>query len=361
MAEQDSDRSEHATPHKLEEARRKGQVAKSVDLTAVAILATLVLSLYALGMDGLKQALRLQLNVLARAGRGPWQADDVMAWLAQLLYGVLHILAPLFLALGVAAVLANLVQTGPVFSTKPLAPDMSRLNPATGFKRVFSLRTVYEGGKSIFKLACLSMVAYEALRDAVPGLIGLQSLDARAYLKVLLGVTTGVLVKMVLVLLLIALIDVTYTRWDYAKRMRMSRRDIKDEARHRDGDPRIRARLRELRLEMLRRSKSMRNLPAADVLITNPTHLAVALSYEHGKSAAPRLVAKGAGEMARKMRQAAGRHNIPIVQNRSLARALYKQVDYDSFVPETFYAQLAKIMVWVYTLREARQAQGRPA
>jgi flagellar biosynthetic protein FlhB len=130
---------------------------------------------------------------------------------------------------------------------------------------------------------------------------------------------------------------------------------VRDEAKNRDGDPRIRAKLRELRKEMLKRSKALRRLPGADVLITNPTHLAVALSYEHGKAGAPQVVAKGAGDIARKMREVASRHHIPIVQNRPLARALFREVDYDGYVPEKWYPQIARIMVWVYAMRETRR------
>ncbi|HYD78331.1 MAG TPA: flagellar biosynthesis protein FlhB [Paucimonas sp.] len=361
MAEQDSDRSEEATPYKLEQARKKGMVARSTDFTAMAILAALVVTLYANGWSGLKQVLRLQLNVLGHAGQLQWGANDMMAWISSMMYSVLQILAPLFLAVGVTAVLASLIQTGPIFSAKPLAPDMSRINPATGFKRLFSLRTLYEALKSTIKLLILAVVAYMAIRDALPGLAGISALEPKGYAKVLLGLSAGVLVKLVLALLVIALVDLAYTRWEFAQRMRMSRRDVRDEIKNREGDPRIRSRLRELRMEMLKRSKAMRNLPSADVLITNPTHLAVALSYKHGEAGAPKLVAKGAGDLARKMRQVASRHHIPVVQNKPLARALYKEIDYDNFVPEKFYAQLAKIMVWVYTMREARQSMGGAA
>jgi flagellar biosynthetic protein FlhB len=141
--------------------------------------------------------------------------------------------------------------------------------------------------------------------------------------------------------------------------MRMSKRDIKDEHKNREGDPRVRARIRELRKEMLKRSQSMRRMASADVLVTNPTRLAIALRYEHGSAAAPKVVAKGAGDLAARMRALAGRKNIPIVQNKPLARTLFREVDYDGYVPEKLYPQLAKIMVWVYAMREARRQSGR--
>ncbi|HYD61573.1 MAG TPA: flagellar biosynthesis protein FlhB [Noviherbaspirillum sp.] len=358
MADQDSERSEEATPYKLEQARKQGSVAKSADFTALAVLAALVGIVYANGWDAFRQSARLQQAILARVGNLDWRADGVVAWLAEILTDVLNILAPLFLALFVVAVLINLFQTGPIFSVKPLTPDLSRLNPATGFKRVFSMRTLYEAVKSIIKLVILGTVAYSAIRDDIAGLVLLSAIDTKAYAKILLGITGSLLVKLVLTSLVIAAIDYSYTKWEFSKRMRMSRRDVRDEVKQREGDPRVRSRIRELRMEMLKRSKAMRSLPSADVLITNPTHLAVALRYQHGEAAAPQLVAKGAGELARKMRMTAARHNIPVVQNRMLARTLFREVDYEGFVPEKLYPQLAKIMVWVYAMREAKRAGG---
>ncbi|MGK5049031.1 flagellar biosynthesis protein FlhB [Janthinobacterium sp. GB4P2] len=355
MAEQDADRSEQATQHKLSEARNKGSVARSSDLNAMAVMAALMMTVYGSGWDALRQTLRLQQRILAHATVLEWSADDMAAWMGQLLIAMLHILAPLFMTLAVVAVLINVAQTGPVFSFHPLAPDLNRLNPATGLKRLFSLRILYETAKSVVKLVILSAVAYHVLRDTVPGLMGLSAVAPALYAKVLLSLIGALLVKLVLALFLIAAVDLGYTRWDFAKRMRMSKRDIRDESKNREGDPRIRSRIRQLRFEMLKRSKAMQQLPGADVLITNPTRLAVALRYQHGETGAPQVVAKGAGELARSMREIAGKHHIPIVQNKLLARALFREVDYDGYVPEKLYPQIAKIMVWVYTMRESKR------
>lgn len=359
MAEQDADLSEQATPHKLDEARRKGSVARSNDFNAMSMMAALVVTIYAGGWDAVRQTLVMQQTLLAGAGRGQWSVELVAAWMGQLLVGMLHVLGPLFLTLAVVAVLTNLAQTGPIFSLHPLKPDLERLSPMAGFKRVFAMRTLFEAAKSIVKLIILGSVVYMLVRDTIPGLMGLSSMEPKGYMKVMLTLIGSLLVKLVLTLLCIALLDLGFTRWEFAKRMRMSKRDIKDESKNREGDPRIRSRIRELRKEMLKRSKSMAKVPSADVLITNPTRLAVALSYNHGTSGAPQVVAKGAGDLARKMRELAGRHSVPIVQNRELARALFREVDYDGYVPEKLYPQVAKIMVWVYTMRDARRASKR--
>ncbi|MTV41473.1 flagellar biosynthesis protein FlhB [Duganella radicis] len=356
MAEQDAERSEQATPHKLEEARKKGSVARSMDFNAMSMMAALAVTLYATGWDGVRQMLVMQQRILGAASRHAWSVEAVAGWMGQLMTGMLHVLAPLFMTLLVVAVLSNLVQTGPIFSLHPLKPDLDKLNPMTGFKRVFSMRTLFESAKSIVKLAILGIVVYMLVRDTIPGLMSLSAMPSKGYLRLVLALVGSLLVKLVLTLLCIALIDIGFTRWEFAKRMRMSKRDIKDESKNRDGDPRIRARIRDLRKEMLKRSQAAAKVEQADVLITNPTRLAVALSYSHGKSAAPQVVAKGAGELARKMRELAGRHHIPVVQNRALARALFREVDFDGYVPEKLYPQVAKIMVWVYAMREAKRA-----
>jgi len=361
VADQDFDRSEEATPYKLEQARKQGSVAKSQDTTAVAVLAALAGTLFACGWDGVRQTARLQQGILQRMRDLDWGADGMSTWLGQILVGMLNILAPLFLALFVVAILVNLLQTGPIFSVKPLTPDMDRLNPATGLKRIFSARALYEAVKSVIKLIILGAVALIVICDDIAGLALLSALDAGAYPRILLDMSGGLLAKLVLALLAVAIIDYSYTRWEFGRRMRMTRRDVRDEVKQREGDPRIRARVRELRMEMLKRSKAMHRLPSADVLITNPTHLAVALRYEHGEALAPQLVAKGAGELARKMRLTAARYNIPVVQNISLARTLFREVEYEGYVPEKLYPQLARIMVWVYALREAKRAGGRSA
>ena len=354
MAEQDSDRSEAATPHKLEEARKKGSVAKSADFTAMVVLAAMTGSLYAIGWDSFKHSMHLQRDLLQQMGRTDWQADAVAVLLTKMAIVMLQVLSPLFLALVVAAVVANVFQTGPVFSLTPLVPDMNRISPATGFKRVFSMRTLYEAFKSIIKLLLLGAVTWLVIRDLIPGLLGLSGVDPKGYAKLMLNLCASLIVKLLMVLLGIALLDLVFTRWEFAKRMRMSKRDITDETKNREGDPRIRARIRELRKEMLKRSEAMGNVATADVLITNPTHLAVALSYAQGQHNAPRLVAKGAGELALHMRAMARRHHVPIVENRALARTLYREVRFDAYVPEKLYAQLAKIMVWAQNIRAAR-------
>ena len=359
MSEQDSDRNEEATPYKLQQAREKGSVPRAADVVGLAMLAGFLGVIYATGWNMVRQTLQLQKQIFAAATRQTWSPDAVGGWLAGLLSSMLAILAPLLLTLVIIAVVANMAQNGPMLSFHPLKPDWTKLNPATGFQRLLSMRMLFEAGKSIAKLIALALTVWLVLKAWLPAVVGLPGSDPKTYLAFASGTVGSLLGKMLLVLLPLALLDLGFARWEFARRMRMSKRDIKDETKNREGDPRLRARIRELRQEMLKRSQAASRVRTADVLITNPTHIAVALSYKHGTSGAPQLVAKGAGELAARMRQLAVRHQVPIVQNKLLARTLFREVEFDHYVPEKLYPQIAKIMVWVYAMREARHQQRR--
>ncbi|RSZ56278.1 EscU/YscU/HrcU family type III secretion system export apparatus switch protein [Massilia atriviolacea] len=354
MSDEGQDKSQDATPHKLREAQKRGQVSKSVEANYAAVLALLVGVCFASGPAIAQRVLQLARQSFGQAGRTDWASDNIAMWLVQLVASGIAALLPLLLGLVVVAVVVNVSQTGGVFSADPITPDFKRLNPATGLERLFSLKMLYEAARSVAKLALLGLVAWSAMRHLMPDLMKLSYIDARGHAALVLGNVGPLLFKLMLAVLLLALIDVLYTRWDFAKKMRMSHRDITDEHKQKEGDPRIRSRLRQLRNEMLKQSRSARKLPEADVLITNPTHIAIALSYRHGEMPAPKLLAKGSGKLAARMRQAARELNIPIVENRPLARELYKRIGADQYVPEDLYPRVAKILIWVYAMRQGR-------
>jgi flagellar biosynthetic protein FlhB len=243
-----------------------------------------------------------------------------------------------------------------VLSFEPLKFDPERINPVAGLQRLLSLRTLFEGLRVCLKLVALTLAAWFALRALLPHLLVLASLSPAAFLRVLAEDLASLGLKIALALALIALLDIAFTRREFGRKMRMSRRELKDEFKEREGDPRIRARLRELRNEMRKRSRALNNTGTADVVVTNPTHYAVALRYVHGEMPAPRLVAKGSGQLAAAMREIAWRHRIPIVQNPPLARRLFRKMAIDDHVPPDFHAEVARIIVWIHALRERRQA-----
>ncbi len=358
--QQDMDRNEEATPYKLEEARKRGSVARSTELMSLAVMSMVTVALFALAAP----ALRDLAGLLARGLSGRVRLDDPNAagrLGADVLWAALQILAPLLFSLVVVVVAVSVLSSGAVFSSTPLKPDFNRLNPVTGFKRLFSIKLLYEAFKSVLKLVALAFVGGLALGALLPGMAHLYGASAKGLLATLVGSAAGLAAKLCAVLAFFALVDVLFSRWDFKRSLRMSQREIEDETKHREGDPRIKSRLRELRLEFLKRSRAVAKVPQADVLITNPTHLAVALRYEHGKSVAPQVLAKGAGSMARQMRELAYRSGVPVVQNVPLARALFKEVEQDGYVPERWYPQVARILVWVRNARQAKQGAGAKA
>jgi flagellar biosynthetic protein FlhB len=245
-----------------------------------------------------------------------------------------------------------------VFSFEGLRIDAARVNPATGWKRVFSMRTLFDGGRACIKLLVLCFAAWLALRALLPQFHGLSAVGAAEFVQLLLQDVGSLGSRMALALALVACVDVAFTRREFSRRMRMSQRELKEEYRNREGDPRIRGRLRELRREMLKRSRSVRNTRDADVVLTNPTHYAVALQYVHGEMEAPRVIAKGAGQLAAAMREIAARHRIVVVQNPPLARRLFREAPLDAYLAASFHAEVARIIVWVLAARQRAQHLG---
>jgi flagellar biosynthetic protein FlhB len=363
MAEQEEGRTLAASPHKLREAQKRGQVAKSTEANFAAIMAAVVGVCFAMGPSIARRELMIAQNTLNHADSMDWSSESVAHWLLQITASSFQALAPLLLAIVCVAIVANVAQVGGVFSFDPIKPDFNRINPATGLQKLFSLRALYDALRSVLKLALLSCVAWIALKHLMPDLLKLNYIDAHDHATLVLGDVSPLLFKLLLAILLIALLDIIYTRTEFAKKMRMSHREMTDEHKQREGDPRIRRRLRQLRSELLKQARAVQKLPEADVLITNPTHIAVALSYRHGEMPAPKLLAKGSGILAAKMRATARRHHIPVVENPPLARELFKQTDLDQYVPEELYPKVAKILIWVYAMRKnrARNPQANPA
>lgn len=357
MAERDQEqnRNEPATPFKLKEARERGSVAKSTELSSALVTLALIGMLYVGGRTLLERQLKLDAALLSQAGTLGFSEAAAWSWLSSALVATVTLLAPFFAAALLVGALAGFAQTGPVFSFQPLKPDFDRLNPASGLRRVISGRLLFEALKNLFKLALFGYAIYAIIDGLLPLMLGMAQADPRAYGRIGLAALVGLLFKLALVMLAIALLDFAWVRWDFARRMMMSRREMHEELKRREGDPKVRARIRELQREMRKRAKALRRVPEADVLITNPVRLAVALRYRREEGAAPRVLAKGAGELARRMRRLAQRHGVPVVENRKLARALFLRAELDAAIPEAVFAEAARALAWAYALRDLRR------
>lgn len=343
-ASADQDKSEPATPFKLEEARKRGQVFKSMELNSLAVLAAALAVTMAFSGTAIRQTLDLSAGLFREAGRTELTIQGVSRLLEDLSTQMLFLLLPFLLLVMVAGILANFLQAGPVFSFTPLKPDFSRINPVTGLKRLFSMRSVYEGVKALLKLGMLSAVLAWMLWSFLPDLLLLSRHSVASYPRMIIGKAAFVLFVLLLGLLALSLMDLAYTRWEYLKKMRMSRRELRDELKRREGDPLIRSKRRELQRAMRKKAASASRIKDADILITNPTHIAVALQYDGDSMPAPKLISKGAGDAALKLRRAAFRYGVPVIENRSLARQLYRATELDHYLPESAYKPVAQAL-----------------
>lgn len=359
MAEE-QDKSEQASPFKLRKAREQGMVARSLDANSFAMLLTFSVALSLWGSAMVRHFLGMGRNVLLTGPSLQVTASSWSGWISQLVVDSLVACAPVFGLLFLAALLIGVLQTGFIFSTKPLKPDFKRLNPAEGLKRLFNVRSLVETLKTLIKLGILGATVYLFIRSQQMPLYALMQSSIMRVPPTLIDLVGNLTKWCALALLPIVLIDVLYVRRDYAKKLMMSKREVKEEFKQREGDPRIRSKIRELQMEARRRSGALRKVKDADVLITNPTRLAIAVLYERDKMHAPIVTAKGAGHLAKLMKAMARRHGVPVVENRPLARGLFGKSDIGSPIAEGFYPMVAKILTWVYAQRDMRRTAGAP-
>ncbi len=343
MAEND-DKTEQATPRRRQKAREKGQLARSRELVSMAATAGIIFVFSMAGAAFMKRITGLTGNLLGlRYGRDPFAVMRAASTETML------ILAPFFLAAVAFAVLSNVMQGGIVF--KPLTLDGSRLNPLKGLQNLFSISALPGLFKSAFKFVVGIILFYLIVKKAlliVPATsaMGLADMQAAA-----VGLTGKTVIYAFSTFFVLALADYGYERWKFERSIRMSKEEIREEYRESEGDPLIKAKIKGLQKETARR-RMMEAVPKATVVITNPTHIAVALEYKKNETAAPRVIAKGKGFVAETIRGLARKHGIPLVEDKPLARALYK-VKLDAFIPADLYKAVAKILAYIYKLRGA--------
>jgi len=342
MTEKEQNRTEQATPFKLEEARKQGQVAKSLDANTLVMIWGLIGLAMIWGATAWRELGQMSHDLLASSAQLSLSVDNT-GWMADLLRAFVSLLFPVLIVGAVLAVLANLVQTGPIFSFQPLKPKGERINPVAGFKRVYNKKLLFDAFKSLLKLLILGGVAVAFFFALWPQLLVPQSADSALVLEWFGENAVALLFRLGLALVLIGLLDLMYTRHKFKDDMKMSRRELKEEVKRREGDPLIRAKLRELQRENLKQSASVKRVPEADVLITNPQHLAIALRYERGTMGAPVLLARGADTWAADMRAVARRHGIPIYERKLLARLLFRQGQIGQPIPAESYMDVARI------------------
>ncbi len=351
MAEEDDrpqdDRTEAATPRRLQQAREEGQVPVSRELVTLAGMAAVCLAAMATGpavmieLTGRLRVFLAQLDATSLAGMGGWWQAGITTLIAA---------APVVLAVLAASVAATLLQTGFLLHGAALQPKLSRLNPMAGLGRMVGMENLTETIRSIAKLGLVGLAFWWALPADLASIAHLPFHGMSALLARTWDICLRCLLAAIGAQALIAAADILWVRWRHAQQLRMSRQDIQDELKDTEGDPRIRARIRQIRQQRARR-RMLAEVPTATVVITNPTHYAVALAYDRATHAAPRVVAKGVDTMAARIREVAEAHRVPLVANPPLARALYR-VELDEEIPAEHFQAVAEIVAYVWRLRE---------
>jgi len=355
--ESDLEKTEPASARRLEKAREEGQVVRSRELASVIMLMSGLAALWTLG--GL---LGRKLDTVMHAALrfDPAVAFDPARMLARsglLVAESLLVLLPLLGLMAVAAFAAPLLLGGWQFSTKGLMPDFARLSPAKGLGRMFSAHALVEFAKAVGKALLVGSVAAWALWRQLPESVALMQAPVHEALLHLLEMVLRCCAAVAASLVLIAAIDVPWQFWEYFRKLRMTKEEVRQEHKEAEGNPQIKGRIRQMQRAVARR-RMMAQVPKADVVVTNPTHFAVALRYDEGRMGAPRVVAKGMGEVASRIRALADEHRVPMLSAPPLARALHRHVELDHEIPAGLYTAVAEVLAWVYQIRHWHHAHG---
>jgi flagellar biosynthetic protein FlhB len=344
-----AEKTEAPTYRRLSEARKKGQIVRSVELNSAAIL---LISMVVLKSSGKQLVEAVKTLMIATISALP-QAEISIAYLRRTIYTDLMAIIPpvatIMLILLVTGVAITEAQTRFLWASDSLKPDFGRLNPINGLKRMFSARGLFELGKALLKLCLIGWVAYSYIRGKIPMLLMLSQNTLASGLNYFISIAFDLGIRIGAAYLVLAAGDYIYQRYTFMKNMRMTKEEVKEEMKQMEGDPFIKGRIRGQMRRNARR-RMMANVPKASVVITNPTHLAIALEYDSKKMKAPKIVAKGAHRVAFKIVEIAKANNVPVVQNIPLARGLYKAVDLDQEIPPEFYKVIAELLAYVYRL-----------
>ena len=358
MAEQGGDKTEEPTPHRLREAREKGQIAKSREITTAVLL---LLSYFLFRYIGEYMWRELSGTAAAIFSYIPEVAKEFSASLVGYilllaLRGIAFTVAPIFAIAWLAALIAESLQTGFLVSLDPLSPKLERLNPLEGFKKIFSMQGLVETIKSIIKIAIVFYIAWYAVKEDLPFIVSL--IDGHPWDILVLGgsIAYKVAIRVGLFYIAIAILDYLYKRWEYMRNLKMTKQEVKEEYKRLEGDPQVKQRMRDLQRQAAYQ-RMMSAVPQADVVVTNPTHIAIALQYKQSQANAPLLLAKGERKIAEEIRRIAEENEVPIVENEPLARSVYRTTKVNQIIPRELYQAVAEVLAYVYKIKREREAR----
>lgn len=344
------EKTEKATPKKRQEARKKGQIAKSQEISGAAVLIGGFLSLLMFGGYIKEKLVSLYSDILLNRLTMEVTPENVMMMFGEYGVQILLLLAPLFLAIMVMAIVANYAQVGFLLTGELLKPKFSKLNPINGLKQIFSMRSLMEFFKSIMKLLIIGYLVYSTLWGKKDQLVGLGRISVEQTFYFTADITMNLGIKIAAALFVLAVIDFLYQRYEHEKNLKMSKQDIKDEYKKMEGDPLIKGKIRE-RQRRMALQRMMQEVPKADVIITNPTHFAIALKYDGTTMDAPQVLAKGQDFVALRIKEIAKEHGVITIENKPLARALFQKTEIGDNIPGDLFQAVAEVLAYVYKLQ----------
>lgn len=351
------EKTEPATAKKLSDARDEGKVAKSQELNSAAMLIALFMllrifvSFLGEGFVGVFQWSYKLIPEVVQSERSGMTVHGISGIITQVLVNMLELMAPFLLGGFVVAIVISIVQVGWKVSTKPMEPKLDKFNPVNGFKRIFSKDSLFNLFKSILKIALIFYVAYTCIKDQQNNLFILYEIPLKQAISLIGNIIIDTGLRISLVYLVVGIADYTYQKIRFKEDMKMTKQEVKEEYKNTEGDPQIKGQQRQRMREASQR-RMMQDVPKADVVITNPTHISVAIRYDSEQESAPTVLAKGEDYLAMKIREAAKENNVPIMENKPLARAIYATVDIGEQIPPELYQAVAEILAVVYNNRQ---------
>lgn len=356
MADESNDeKTEAPSEKKRQDAREKGTVAKSTEINSVIVLLTALFLIKILGPWIVKELSSSMLEFMSIISDTEMDYSRLMLLVRKALILLGKVAAPITGGILIMGVVANVAQVGFLFTLKPLMPKLEKINPISGFTRLFSMRSIVETIKNIIKLTIIITIAYITLKKEFETMLTLSDASVLSIWTYALAVSYKVILRIALAMIIIAVLDYAYQRFEHEKQLKMTHQEVKEERKQLEGDPQVKSRIRSLQREMARR-RMMEQVPKATVVVTNPTHLAIALRYAPEENDAPIVVAKGKDLIAQRIKKLAKESNVPVVEDKPLARSMYDKVEVGFPIPVEFFTAVAEVMAYVYRLKNRNAA-----
>ena len=350
-----SDKTEKPTPRKLRKAREKGQIARSREIPMAATLMGMLIILYYFGSN-IVQNLEMEISHQLRLNIPQELTVSVVSTMFRdITFRMAVLLVPIFIAIAVISIVSNVAQGGLAVSSESLRPKFNKLSPTQGIKKIISKTGLVNLAKSLLLIVAVGIISWQVVSDHMSIYPRLILMDIRQIFHWTITISFKILIRVALLLIFISLADYIFQKYQFKKQLKMSKQEIKDEYKEMEGDPVTRGRIRRIQREMARK-RMMADVPTADVVITNPTHYATALSYKMDSMEAPKVIAKGTNLLAQKIKDLAREHDIPIVENKPLAQALYRTVKVGDYIPMDLYKAVAEILAYVFKARNMSRA-----